>query len=200
MITKRSNIVKPVTTQANGTVITKANPLSKSIVANPNPTRVATQLGQLGNGGDTVVYTITNSGGSTASYVIGDAYGACVAAIGGSYSNPTSVDSLSVAAYKALYGTNPVQITSMNLQTSSDARQFAQAYQYVTVENDGTYTAKKLRLAQFASPSDYNALIRPVDLSNIPGGVVLGAKSGITMAVLAGETLTISLVMGNQTV
>jgi len=201
MITKynRNSAPRTAVSQANGATISK-NPLAKAIVSNPNPSRIATQMGQLGNGGDTVVYTITNGGGATAGYIIGDAYGAVEAALGVSLADPTSVDAFSVAALKSLYGTNPVQITGMNLQTSSDARQFAQTYQYVTVENDGSSTTKKLRLAQFASPSDYNALIRPVDLTNLPGGVVLGAKSGLVIYVLAGETLTISMVMGNQTV
>lgn len=178
-----------------------SGPSVNTVVAKTtNPTRVATQLGIVGSGGDVITFTMNNSGGvATVTYVIGDADGAVASALNKTASNPTSSDVFSPAIFKSRFATRPVQVTELNLQTSSDATEFAQRFEYGFVENDGTATSKPLRFGVFASPSDQNPLIRPVTLTGMTQEVVLGTDSGLFFPVIAGEILTAYVVMGQQT-
>lgn len=164
-----------------------------------NPTRMATQIGVLGSGGDTIGFTMTNATGATATYVIGDAYGNVAGQLNKTVLNPTSQTAFTVAGFKARCATRPLGVLSMNLQTSSDATEFAQQFQYgYLMGNDGSAAFKPLVLGVFASPSDYNDLIRPVSFSGFSQQVVLGPDSGLFLPVLDGETLTAYVTYNEQ--
>lgn len=193
----KSRTAKPTT----GLSVQSGGPsVATRVAKTSNTTRMATQMGVLGAGGDVIVFTMANSSGATATYVIGDADGAVALQLGKTVVNPTSTNVFSPAVLKSRFATRPVQVVGMNLQTSSTAAEFAQNFQYGWVENDGSASIKPLPIGVFASPSDQNDLIRPVDFAGFSKQVVLGPDSGLFLPVLNGETLTAYIVMGAQTV
>lgn len=196
MLKKYGAVQRPTMVAAS-----KSSPSVNTVVAKTvNPTRMATQLGIIGSGGDVITFTMDNSGGvATVTYVIGDADGAVASQLNKTAINPTSSDAFTPAIFKSRFATRPVQVLSLNLQTSSDAAEFSQRFEYGWVENDGTATAKPLRFGVFASPSDQNNLIRPVDFGGMSQEVVFGPDSGLFFPVIAGEILTAYVVMGQQT-
>lgn len=175
--------------------------VSVGVNRNLNPTRIATQMGVLGSGGDVITFTMANGnavGGAIIQYVIGDADGAVADALGRTVTNATS-DAFSATIQKNRFATRPAQVDSMLLQTSSNAAQFRQQYSYGWVENDGSSYSKKVRIGQFASPSDQNDLLRPVTFKGMNQEIVLGPDSGLFFSVLGGETLTAFVQFGEQT-
>lgn len=192
---------KTTSARPSGLSPQKAGPSLQSRVAKTtNQTRMATQMGVLGSGGDVVVFTMANATGAAVNYVIGDAIGAVALQLGKTVVNPTSSNILNPATLKALYNTRPVQVSSMNLQTSSTAAQFAQPISYGYIDNDGSAYNKPIVIGVFESPSDQNPLIRPVDFRGFSLDIVLSQTSGLFFTVLAGETLTAYVVYGAQTV
>lgn len=199
---KKATAARPAAPVNNGGVtVTKTNPLIKAPVRNPNTTRIASTLGNIGAGGDTIIFTLNNSAGSSAKkYIIGDSYGIVEAEYGASLADPDSVDSGTVAGFKALWANRPVQVTAMSLSTSSSASQFSEKIEYCESTNTGGLNKRPIRIKQFESPSDQNRLIRPVELQDYPGGIVLGDLSAVVFSVMAAETLTVTLILGNQVV
>jgi hypothetical protein len=185
----------------SGLSTSKAGPsLASRVSKTTNQTRMATQLGVLGSGGDTVTFTMANATGAVVTYVLGDAQGAVAQQLGKTAVSPTSSNVFTPAILKARYGLRPVQVSSINLQTSSTSAQFAQPITYGYIENDGTAASKPIVVGVFESPSDYNALIRPVDFRGFSMDIILGPDTGLFFNVLAGETLTAYVVYGAQTV
>jgi hypothetical protein len=179
--------------------VSKQGPsVANAVVKSQNQTQMATQLGILGSNGDVISFTMNNTTASPVTYVIGDAYGAVAAQLNRTAVNPTSSDAFSPAIFKARFQTRPVQVLSMNLLTSSNAAQFNERFEYGYVENDGTATSKPLRFGVFASPSDQDKLIRPVNLQGMSQDVVLGPDSGLFFPVIANQALTAFVVMGQQ--
>ena len=194
-------IRKGTNTRPSGLSPQKAGPTLQSRIAKTtNQTRMATQMGVLGSGGDTVVFTMANATGAPVQYVLGDAIGAVALQLGRTVVNPTSSNILNPATLKALYATRPVQVSSINLQTSSTSAQFAQPIAYGYIDNDGSAYSKPIVIGVFESPSDQNPLIRPVDFRGYSLDIILSQTSGLFFTVLAGETLTAYVVYGAQTV
>jgi hypothetical protein len=195
MIYKNSISKRPQVLGASKTGPSVAN----AVVKASNPTQMATQMGILGSGGDVIGFTMANGTASTVTYVIGDADGAVASQLSKTAVNPTASDAFSPAIFKSRFATRPVQVQGLNLQTSSDAAEFSQRFEYGWVENDGTATSKPLRFGVFASPSDQDKLIRPVNLQGLSQEVVLGPDSGLFFPVIGNETLIAYIVMGQQT-
>lgn len=175
--------------------------LANVVVKNTNPSRAGMGRGRLdaATGVQFLEYTLDNSGGaSNVVYVIGDAYGQAVANGGLTVSQPTSTTSGNVAGQKALFGTNPMQVKTLQMQTSSNASQFSQPIRLISTEQDGQFHSVPIRTGPFASSSDYNDLIRTVDVSAFKAPVVLGPQSGITISVLAGQSLYVALEIQEQ--
>lgn len=148
-----------------------------------------------------IVYTLTNGTGGTLNFVIGDALGAIASRSGRTLTNPTAVSGgISVAIQKEQLAFRPMEIVGLNIQTSSDPNQFAQGFERATVDQYGQYSSRLFAIAGFASPSDYDNLIRPVDVGQFNDPLVLSDTQALIIPVIAGETVTLSISVGANVV
>jgi hypothetical protein len=144
-----------------------------------------------------IVYTLTNGTGATINFVIGDALGAIASRSGRALTNPTAVSGgISVAVQKNQMAFRPLEIVGLNMQTSSNAAQFNEGFERAVVDQYGEYTSRLFSIAGFASPSDQNNLIRPVDVGQFNDPVVLSDTQALIIPVIAGQTVTLSISVG----
>ncbi len=148
-----------------------------------------------------ISWTLANGTGATVLYVIGDALGQVAQVDGRTLVNPTATSAgFTVAQQKANFATRPIIFSELNLQTSSTSAQFNQGFQLIKTDQNGNYQRYNYVIGGFASPSDYNALIRPVNVNQYNNPLECADYAGIVFPVLAGETLIVFANIAEQIV
>lgn len=137
------------------------------------------------------VYQLDNSAGTvTANYLIGDPTGMIAAAVGGSYSAPSSLNGQStyVTPNKNFLYACSILFGEISWRTSSDVTQFDNNPTVYVCNQTGQFNQKPIMLTAAQRNTQYNSL-----LLTTKGQFRLDAFRAILVPVIAGEIVTVSM-------
>lgn len=136
------------------------------------------------------VYSLGNAGTVTENFIIGDPSGMIAASLGTSPSNPDSINGSSglVTANKNMFYSSSVLFGEISWKTSSDASQFDQTPTVYVTNHTGQLIPKPIILTAAERNTQYNN-----KLLTTKGDVRLDAFRALYVPVIAGETLTVTM-------
>lgn len=139
-------------------------------------------------------YVLDNSGGAgVLRYVMGDPNGAVAAALGATYTQPTSAFGTTVAALQASFISRRVAIVAINYAATSGPTQFGSTFQYVQADVDGQFGGQPINLNQFIRNDANNPNLQTLQFDS---AYDLYDLSAFALDVEAGQIATITLMVG----
>ena len=136
-----------------------------------------------------MTYELTATGGDK-TFIIGDPTGAGEAAIGGTLTNPASVNGNAglVLANKAMFGYRGMVIGGINIETSSDKTQFNNQLKLYGVNHNGDLNVESVAFKGSNRGSQFDPLVKSVNVE-----FAMDATRFLAIKVKDGETVTLTL-------